>query len=208
MTVIALLGNKGGAGKTTLSVNLAAGLAKQATAIVVDADPQGSAIQWNAFTDSSTAHCVLEARGELNIQLNELSREYRYIVVDCPPSVSATQTISVLELCDLALIPVQPSPVDLWATVHTEKAVQHARLSNTNLRAVLVINQLESGTTLSRLVRDALSEIELPVAKTALHRRAVFRNSAMEGKNVFQMGRRGTEAAREIDELIQEVIKI
>jgi len=208
MPVIALVGNKGGAGKTTLSVNLAAGLAKQTSAIVVDADPQGSAIQWNAFTNLSTAISVIEARSDLNIQLNELSQDYDYIVVDCPPSVQASQTIKVLEICDLALIPVQPSPVDLWATVHTEKAVQHARLSNANLRALLVINQLETRTTLSRLVRDALSEIGLPVAKAALRRRAIFRNSALEGKNVFEMGRRGIDAAREIDELIDEVIKI
>jgi len=208
MPVIALVGNKGGAGKTTLAVNLAAGLAKQTSAILVDADPQGSAIQWNAFTDTSLAIAVLEVSDELNVQLDELSKEYDYIVVDCPPSVHAPQTIRALEVCDLALIPVQPSPVDLWATVHTEKAVQHARESNTDLRAVLVINQLETRTTLSRLVRDALSEIDLPVAKTALRRRAIFRNSALEGKNVFEMGRRGIDAASEIDELIHEVIKI
>ena len=208
MPVIALVGNKGGAGKTTLSINLAAGLAKQASVIVVDADPQGSAIQWNVFTGASMSMPVLEASDELSIQLDELSQKYDYVVVDCPPSVHASQTTRVLEICDLALIPVQPSPVDLWATVHTEKAVQHARLSNSNLRAVLVINQLETRTTLSRLVRDALSEIALPVAETALHRRAIFRNSALEGRNVFEMGRRGIDAAREIDELIHEVIKI
>lgn len=207
MPVIALVGNKGGAGKTTLSVNLAAGLAKQATVIVIDADPQGSAVQWNAFTDDS-AITVLEASDELGIQLAELSKKHDYIVVDCPPSVHAVQTIKVLEICDLALIPVQPSPVDLWATVHTEKAVQQARQSNPDLRAMLIINQLETRTTLSQLVRDALSEISLPVAKTALRRRAVFRNSALEGKNVFEMGRRGIDAAGEIDELINEVIKI
>jgi len=208
MPVIALVGNKGGAGKTTLSVNLAAGLAKQKSAILVDADPQGSALQWNAFTDANDAITVLEASDELNSQLVELSQEYDYVVVDCPPSVHALQTIKVLEICDLALIPVQPSPVDLWATVHTERAVEDARQSNRNLQAVLVINQLETRTTLSRLVRDALSEISLPVAKTALRRRAIFRNSVLEGKNVFEMGRRGIDAANEIDELIHEVIKI
>lgn len=208
MPVIALVGNKGGAGKTTLSVNLAAGIAKNNSAILVDADPQGSALQWNVFNDSADALRVLEANDKLNIQLEELSQEYDYVVVDCPPSVHALQTIKVLEVCDLALIPVQPSPVDLWATVHTEKAVQLARESNVNLQAVLVINQLETRTTLSRVVRDALSEIGLPVAKTALHRRAIFRNSVLEGKNVFEMGRRGIDAANEIDELIHEVIKL
>lgn len=208
MPVIALVGNKGGAGKTTLSVNLAAGLAKQTSTVLVDADPQGSALQWNAFADSDQAITVLEGSDELNIQLTKLSQEYDYVVVDCPPSVHALQTISVLELCDLALIPVQPSPVDLWATVHTEKAVQVAQQSNTKLQALLVINQLESRTTLSRLVRDALSEIGLPVAKTALRRRAIFRNSVLEGKNVFEVGRRGADAASEIDKLIHEVINI
>ena len=208
MAVIALVGNKGGAGKTTLSVNIAAGLAKQKSAILVDADPQGSALQWNAFTDDNTVVRVLESRDELKSQIAELSQKYDYVVVDCPPSVHALQTIKILEICDLALIPVQPSPVDLWATVHTEKAVEEARQSNTNLQAILVINQLETRTTLSRLVRDALSEIGLPVAKTALRRRAIFRNSVLEGKNVFEMGSRGIEAANEVNELIQEVIKI
>jgi len=208
MPVIALVGNKGGAGKTTLSVNLTAGLAKQSSTILVDADPQGSSLQWNAFSDSEDAITVVEASDELNQQLSDLSRKYDYVVVDCPPSVHAVQTIKVLEMCELALIPVQPSPVDLWATVHTEKAINDARQTNPNLQATLVINQLEARTTLSRVVRDALSEIELPVAQTALRRRAIFRNSVLEGKNVFETGSRGIDAVREIEELIHEVIMV
>ena len=205
MPIIALVGNKGGAGKTTLSVNLAAGLAKQACIAVVDADPQGSSLQWREIADVQDSISVFPATENLQAQATELGRVFDYVVVDCPPSVRAPQTISALEVCDLALIPVQPSPVDLWATVHIERVIANARNTNPSLRSLLVINQLEMRTTLSRVVREALSEISLPVAKTALRRRAVYRNSALEGKTVFEMGARGAAAAEELEQLIREV---
>lgn len=206
MPIIALVGNKGGAGKTTLSVNLAAGLARQASVAVVDADPQGSAYQWSAFSPSDHVIPVFEASDNLVLQAGRLLEKYQYVIFDCPPSVHAPQTTAVLKFSNVALIPVQPSPVDLWATVHIEEAVTMARDVNPELRALLVINQLESRTVLSRLVREALIEIDLPVANTALRRRAIYRSSAIEGKSVFDMGCRGQDAADELDQLIIEVI--
>ena len=206
MPIIAFVGNKGGAGKTTLSVNLAAGLARQAPTAVVDADPQGSAYQWSVFYESENTIPVYQATEDLEDMARQLLEDYQYVIFDCPPSVHAPQTKSVLEFGDTAVIPVQPSPVDLWATIHIEEAVTMAREVNPTLRALLVINQLEIRTTLSRLVREALSEISLPVADTALRRRAIYRNSALEGKSIFDMGRRGEDAAEELKQLIQEVI--
>ena len=107
----------------------------------------------------------------------------------------------------MALVPVQPSPVDLWATVHIEEALEQARQSNRLLSALLVINQLEARTTLSRLMRDAVAELELAVAETAVRRRAVYRSSALEGRTVFEMGRRGADAAAELEQLTIEVLK-
>lgn len=206
MPVIAMVGNKGGAGKTTLGVNLAAGLVKQTRIAVLDADPQGSASQWRAIADDDAAIPVYVANDALDQQAARLLVDYDHLVIDCPPSVHAPQTSSVLQFADLALIPVQPSPVDLWATVHIEQAISQAHISNPSLRALLVINQLESRTTLSRLVREALSEIALPVADTAIRRRAIYRSSALEGKSVFDMGRRGAEAGAELERLIEEVM--
>ncbi len=206
MPVIAVVGNKGGAGKTTLAVNLAAGLAKHGSVALVDADPQGSALQWRAISAGSAAPPVSAATEALEQQAEALLRAYRYVIIDCPPSVHAPQTSSALRFGDLALIPVQPSPMDLWATVHIEQAIAEAHRSNPALQAMLVINQLEPRTTLSRLVREALSEIAFPVAETAVRRRAIYRSSALEGKSVFEMGRRGADAAAELDQLIQEVI--
>jgi len=205
MPVIAVVGNKGGAGKTTLSVNLAVGLAKQTRSVLVDADPQGSASQWRAISGDETVP-VHRATSELEALTSELAQDYDYVVIDCPPSVDSPQTTSALRLVDLALIPVQPSPMDLWASIHIEQAVARAHETNPSLQALLVINQLEPRTMLSRVVGQALSEIELPVANATLRRRAIYRNSAMEGKSVFEMGRRGADAAAELDQLIQELM--
>ena len=205
MPVIAVVGNKGGTGKTTLSVNLAAGLAKTAGIAILDADPQGSALQWRAIAEETGRLPVFAIRPQISTQAAELLQEYTYIVIDCPPSVHAPQTTAVLEISNMALIPVQPSPMDLWASVHIEEVIVRARAANPALCAMLVINQLETRTTLSRLVREALGEIALPVADATLRRRAIYRNSALEGRSVFDMGRRGTDAAAEINRLISEV---
>lgn len=205
MPVIAVVGNKGGAGKTTLSVNLAAGLIRKVSIAIIDADPQGSALQWRAIADDDQALPVYGASTQLGTQAQTLLNDFEYIIIDCPPSVHAPQTNAVLEFGDLALIPVQPSPVDLWATVHIEQAITRAHEHNPSLKPLLVINQLEARTILSRLVREALTEIALPVATTALRRRAVYRTSALEGKSVFDIGRRGVDAAEELDQLIREI---
>jgi chromosome partitioning protein len=203
--VIALVGNKGGAGKTTLAVNLAAALGRSDATAIIDADPQGSALQWSVIGETPTPD-VFGCTDSLEGQAAALAERYRHVVIDCPPSVHAPQTHAALRSARLALVPVQPSPMDLWATVHIERAIEQARAVNDDLAALLVINQLEARTTLSRLIRDALGELDLPVATTAVRRRAVYRASALEGRSVFDMGRRGAAAAEELEQLTNEVL--
>lgn len=206
MSVIALVGNKGGAGKTTLALNLATTLARQRVTAVFDADPQGSSLQWQYIAGDAANLKVVDASGDFQSAFDDSAGRYDHIIVDCPPSVHAPQTHAALAVSDIALIPVQPSPLDLWATVHIERAIEQAREVNPRLRAILVINQLEPRTRLSRLIRAALDELELPAAQTAIRRRAVYRASVLEGKSVLDMGRRGEAAAVEIQNLISEVI--
>lgn len=206
MAVIAVVGNKGGAGKTTLAVNLAATLATNGRTVVLDADPQGSALQWQSIAAAGAEPKVIDTASGLEEIFADTTVLYEHVVIDCPPSVHAAQTHAALAVCDIALIPVQPSPLDLWATVHTEQAVEKARGSNPGIRALLVINQLEPRTRLSRLIREALAELELPAAETAIRRRAVYRASMLEGRSVLDMGRSGAAAAAEIRSLINEVV--
>lgn len=208
MTVIAFVGNKGGVGKTTLTVNFASGLALKNKVVIIDSDPQGSSLQWYDMSENPRDNLqVIPVEDDLVAQLKSLKSTYQHIVIDCPPYVQSPQTSAVLKVVDMALIPVQPSPMDLWATVHIEKVVDEARQTNSNLDVLLIINQLELRTTFSRVMRDALSEIQFSVAKTSIRRRAIYRNSALEGKSVFDMKSQGLKAAEELQELIKEVMK-
>lgn len=206
MPVLALVGNKGGAGKTTLCVNLASALNARAPTLILDADPQQSSRQWYELADREDTVPVMSAVDDLTGAVREEREGYEFLVLDCPPSVQATQTAQALEHADLALIPVQPSPLDLWASVHMEARIDSARKRNPGLRAWLVINQLEPRTRLSQLMREALAELSLPAASTAIRRRMAYRSAVLEGVAVRNLGRRGSAAAAEIDALIEEVL--
>ncbi|MGB5832761.1 MAG: ParA family partition ATPase [Thiohalocapsa sp.] len=206
MSIVAIVGNKGGTGKTTLSLNLAAGLARHATVVIIDADPQQSAYQWRLVgkEDSGLPTVVAAAYG-LETTISALRDAHAHVVIDCPPSIKAAQTEQALRLADHALIPVQPSPMDLWATTHIARVIDRLRPENPRLRALIVMSQMESRTTLSRLMPEAVAELDLPVAATSLRRRSIHRHCVLEGRSVFQAGRRGAAAADEIQALIREI---
>lgn len=208
MTRIALVGNKGGTGKTTLALNLAAGLlARGANTVLVDADPQQSAYQWRLIGGERPGlPAVVAAAHGLAETVAALAATHRHLVIDCPPSLQAAQTEIALRLADLALVPVQPSPMDLWATAQIARTVERLRGENPRLRALVVMSQVEPRTTLSRLLPAAVAELELPVAVTQVRRRSIHRLCVLEGRSLFQAGRRGAEAAAEITALIAEVL--
>jgi chromosome partitioning protein len=206
MSIIAVVGNKGGTGKTTLALNLAAGLGRDQSVVLLDADPQQSAYQWRLIGDERPGlPAVIAAAHGLEKTVQALRGVHDHVVIDCPPSIKAAQTEHALRLAEYALIPVQPSPMDLWATANLARIIDALRLDNPGLRALIVMSQVEPRTTLSRLLPDAVSELALPVAATALRRRSIHRHCVLEGRTVFQAGRRGADAATEIDNLIAEI---
>jgi chromosome partitioning protein len=177
-----------------------------APTIVLDADPQRSSLQWRNLAECDNAVTVVDAVNDVREAVRSARATHEYIVIDCPPSVHAVQTAEVLALCEIALVPVQPSPLDIWATVHIDDRVKEARRVNPGLRAVLIINQLEPWTLLSQQVRQGLAELRLPVARTAVRRRMAYRSSILEGRTVMDLGMRGRKAADEIRQLIEEVV--
>jgi chromosome partitioning protein len=208
MSIIVVVGNKGGTGKTTLALNLAAGLLRNDSVVVIDADPQQSAYQWRLVGDDRPGlPAVVAAAHGLEQTLGALRETHQHVVVDCPPSIKAPQTEAALRLAECALIPVQPSPMDLWATTHIARTLEKLRPVNPGVRAFIVMSQIEPRTTLSRIMPEAAAELDLPVASATVRRRSIHRHCVLEGRTVFQAGRRGADAAAEIDSLINEVIQ-
>ncbi|MHB0990971.1 MAG: ParA family partition ATPase [Burkholderiales bacterium] len=205
--IIAVINQKGGSGKTTLALNLSAGLALRGSVRLVDADPQRSITQWVGMGgDDSGLPTVTQLDRDPEMELGALTRQNRYVVVDCPPTVQSDIVALVMRKAHLVLIPVLPSPIDLWASVNMAVTVNEARQYNPGLRACLVLNQLEARNALSREMREAVAEFDVPVLIAGMQRRAAYRSAAVEGRSVYGMGKRGQQAVSDIEAIIKEVL--
>ena len=206
--VIAVANQKGGVGKTTLAMNMAAGLTRQGSCIVVDADPQRSATMWIELSDSLREFParVVPAEDEIKKQIIQLQTEFDYIVIDCPPEIKSDSTISAIEISQILLIPLLPSPMDLWASTRIEELIKRVQRVNPTISAFVVLNQIEPRSAMSRGMDDALQEINIPVLRHRLSRRASYRTAALEGCSVYDLGFRGRVASKEIDNIIDEVL--
>jgi chromosome partitioning protein len=205
--VYAVANHKGGVGKTTLAMNLAAGLARRGACAVLDADPQGSAALWaRAATPPRFPVAVVAAADALDAGLERLRADCDFVVVDCPPASGAAQTRAALAAAQVLLVPVLPSPMDLWATARIEEMVERARGRNPRLKARLIVNQIEARNAMSRALGSALGELAVPALRRGLTRRAAYRAAALEGVSVYELGGRGGQAAAEVDALIEEVL--
>ena len=205
--VIAVINQKGGSGKSTLALNLAAGLGRRARTAVADADPQRSISQWIAMGENESALPIsTEIGANPDAEIARLKQNNRYVVVDCPPSVQGAVIEAVLSSADLVLIPVLPSPLDLWASVEMAVLVKQAQQKDRALQAYLVLNQVETRNSLSSSMQQAVAELDVPLLQAYLERRAAYRSAAVEGKSVYDMGNRGTQAVKDIEAIIEEIL--
>lgn len=205
--IIAILNQKGGVGKTTLSVNLAAGLALSGqSTLLIDADPQGSALDWQAARKGASLFPVVGmAKPTLHKDVPGLASGYRHIVIDGPPRVNELAKSAILT-ADLIVIPVQPSPYDVWAAAEIIKLIQEVALFKENLKALFAITRKIGNTAIGRDVAEALKDYPFPLARSSISQRVVFAESAATGLSVLEAEPKGP-AAKEIRSLINELLE-
>lgn len=201
--VITIAQQKGGAGKTTLTAHLAVSLSQRGFRVgLIDIDPQGSLSYWHKlreerFGEDYTGLTFAAVSGwRVGSEISRMRNSHDFILIDSPPHVE-TEARTAIRNAELVLIPVQPSPTDLWATQGTIDLAEADKVE-----AKIVLNRVPPKARLAETIAGSLTHL----AKSRLGNRVLFASTLLEGKGVTEVAPT-SPAALEVKALTKEVLK-
>lgn len=205
--IIAVANSKGGVGKSTLAVHLAAWLAKQGHRVTLaDCDTQQSSSQWIREASPQVKALCLRDPDEIINELPLLAQETDYVVADGPGSLAETSR-ALLLVADSAIVPCKASMLEIRALDAATKVLRQAQKIRSGMpRAKIVLSMVGKNYRLTQDMRDAATMLKLPIASTAMTLRQIYADAPGQAAAVWDMGSRGREAAHEVDQLFREIM--
>ncbi len=209
--IISVANQKGGCGKTTITMQLSGALSRDKyKVLIVDADPQGTATRWAANADDATpfmAHIAgLSAAGiKVHKEIKKYVGYYDFILIDCPPSVDSATSHSALMVSDIVLIPMIPSPADLWAALGIQELIERVIGINETLKAIIIPNMCQQNLSVTQEVLEILNNFGIEISNTHICLRTAYRQSAILGQTVYNI-KGADKAILEIENLKKEIL--
>lgn len=200
---IAILNQKGGVGKTTLATNIATKFyLDKSKVLLIDSDPQGSARDWHAVGNSEIPVIGID-RPTLDKDIKKIASQFDLVIIDGAPQL-ADMAISAIKCADIIIIPVQPSPYDIWASSDLVEIIKHRQqLTDDKPKAFFCISRKIASTSLGKEIVEALEGYALPIMKSYTSQRIIYAKSAAEGQTVFDTN--NNEAIQEITNIVNEL---
>ena len=205
LKVITIAQQKGGAGKTTVAAHIAVSLSQTGKRIaIIDIDPQGSLTNWYALREKKFGlgytglNFISSAGWRVESVINNLKDDCDYAIIDAPPHTE-TESKSAIRLSDLVIVPMQPSPTDLWATSITTDFA-----ANENISVKVLFNRYNPKT---KLTKEIIKQIKEDVFKNHFGNRVAFSSCFLTGVTVTENAP-SSQAAREVRDFTKEVIQL
>lgn len=203
--IISIVNLKGGSGKTTVATNLTVALSRKFKTLLIDTDPQRSASQWFDVRESENDNfsvISIQEDKSLKKQIPVFQSQYEHIIIDGAPQSDRISAICIYA-ADLVIIPVMPSPYDLWATASILERVSATKEIQPDKKAFFLLNRVNDKATLSKDTAEALSSLGYPVFNTRLHNRIAYADSASCGLSVLEAS--NPKAKAEMESLYNEI---
>lgn len=201
--IISILNQKGGSGKTTIATNLAyALLLKNKKVLIADSDPQGSARDWSNVKNGEILTVLGLDRPSLAKDITTIKDNYDHIIIDGAPQLS-THTAAAIKSSDIILIPVMPSPYDLWAIADLVEAIKTKQEMGSKLKAYILISRAVKNTKIAAEIKDVVVEYGLPLLNSFTTQRVSYPDSAAKGLTIFHT--QDKNAQLEINAIIKEL---
>jgi chromosome partitioning protein len=205
--VISFLNQKGGVGKSTLSINVAACLSlfKQ-NVLLIDADKQGTTSTWASLRNETGFQVVSMSRENMALDALKLASNFDLTIIDGPPQAEAISR-SCIVASDLVVVPIEPGGASLWSSNLTIRQIKEAKELKQTIKSGFVVSRKIGSTILGRDARSMVIDAGIAIFRTEIEQRVAYAEALTMGKTIFEWSDRSS-AAKEIQTLTYELMDV